>query len=594
MNPFKKIQSAKDLALRQVLSAHKQGGMPSWQQWKQLPRVLAGRERTVLLSALGVAVASLLSLSTWFVVTHQVDIPAVGGEYTEALVGEPQFVNPLYASASDVDRDLTRLVYSGLVAWDPDQDLVNDLASDIQVSEDGKTYSVRIRDDAKFHNGEEVRAADVVFTIETIQDPQYRSPLAVSFQGVSVSQMDEKTVAFVLDEPFAPFLSTLTVGILPSEVWSSIDPRNAPLASRNLEPVGSGPYQFAEFAKDKSGNILSYTLERNPSYYGDAARIERLTFKFYASATEAVHALENKNVEGMSFVPADMEEAVERVRSVELLHPEIPREVALYFNQAASDPLKDKVVRTAIAQAIDKEAVIESALGGNGRAIDAPILPGMLGEHPEVARIAYDPEAARSALEEAGYELPEGGAVRELKKAPTDGSTNELSLTITTVQNPEFVRAAETIAEELALVGIKADVNPVDSASFYASVVQPKDYQVLLTGTLLGVDPDPYPYWHSSQTKPGGLNLALYANRNADALLETARNLTNSDERAAKYREFQDMIAADVPAVFLYQSTYAYAISTKIRNADIARIVSPADRFARVTEWYVKTKKALR
>lgn len=600
-NPFKTLFSKsagktgpRDLTFRQVLSATKQGGMPSLQQWKQLPRVLANDERKTLVAALSVALLSLASLGGWYVAAHQVDIPAVGGEYTEALIGEPQFVNPLYASASDVDADLTRLVYSGLLTWDPDQGLVNDLAESVQVSEDSKTYTVAIREDAKFHNGENVRAADVIFTIEAIQDPQYRSPLAVSFHGVTVSQVDEKTVAFALEQPFAPFLSTLTVGILPAGVWGNIEPRNAPLASRNLEPVGSGPYRFAEFAKDKSGNILSYTLERNPSYYGDTARIDRLTFKFYASTTEAVHALENKNVEGASFVPADLEEEVERLRSVSLLHPDIPREVALYFNQSAYEPLKDKAVRTAIAQAIDKQAVVTEALGGNGRVIDAPILPGMLGEHPDVAKVAYDAAAAGATLEEAGYKLAEGTTVRGLKKAPTDGSANELTLTITTVQSPEFVRAAEVIVAQLAAAGIKAELSPVDSATFFSSVIQPKAYQVLLTGTLLGIDPDPYPFWHSSQTRPGGLNLALYSNRNADTLLEAARNTTNSEERAQKYREFQDMLAADVPAVFLYQSTYAYAISDKIKNANVDRIVSPADRFAKVTEWYIKTKKALR
>lgn len=593
-NPFKSPTPKRNLAFLQVLSAHKGSGLPSLGQWKQLPRVLSLGEKKVLLGAIAACALSLGSLGSWYVVTHRVDIPAVGGEYTEALIGEPQFVNPLYASASDVDADLTGLVYSGLMRWDQDDGLVNDLANDIQVSEDGKTYTVRIRDDATFHNGDAVRAADVVFTMEAIQDPQYHSPLAVSFRGVSVSQVDEKTVAFALEEPFAPFLSTLTVGILPSNIWGDIAARNATLASRNLEAVGSGPYQFAEFAKDKSGNVLSYTLERNASYYGDAPRLEKLIFKFYPSATEAVRALENKNVEGVSFVPGDLEEEVADIRSVALLHPDLPREVALYFNQTANASLKDKAVRTAVAQAIDKAKLVSDVLAGHGRAIDAPILPGTLGEHPDVAKVAFDPAAASQALQDAGYSLPEGATVRTLKKAPADGTPNELALTITTVQNPEFVRAAEIIAAELGAIGIRTDVKPVEGGSFYADVVSPKSYQVLLTGTLLGLDPDPYPFWHSSQTKENGLNFALYANRNADTLLEAARKTVNTDDRAKAYRDFQDLIAADVPAVFLYQSTYAYAISTKVKNVRIDRIVSPADRFAEIESWYTKTKKALR
>lgn len=591
--PFKPNNPKRNLAFLQVLSAHKGAGLPSLNQWKQLPLVLSLGEKKVLLGAIAAFVLSLGSLGSWYVVTHRVDIPAVGGEYVEALIGEPQFVNPLYASASDVDADLAGLVFSGLMRWDQDDGLVNDLASGVQVSEDGKTYTVAIRDDAKFHNGDAVRAADVVFTMEAIQDSQYRSPLAVSFRGVSVSQVDEKTVAFSLEEPFAPFLSTLTVGILPSGIWGDIAARNATLASRNLEAIGSGPYRFAEFAKDKSGNVLSYTLERNPSYYGDSPKLQNLIFKFYPSATEAVRALENKNVEGVSFVPGDIEASVAGIRSVALLHPGLPREVALYFNQSANASLKDKAVRTAIAQAVNKTKLVNEVLAGHGRIIDAPILPGTLGEHPDVAKIAFDQAAASQTLQDAGYSLPEGATVRTLKKAPSDGTPNELAVTITTVQNPEFVRAAEIIAAELGAIGIRTDVKPVEDASFYADVVSPKTYQVLLTGTLLGIDPDPYPFWHSSQTKENGLNFALYANRNADTLLETARKTVNTDDRAKAYRDFQDLIAADVPAVFLYQSTYAYAISTKIKNVRIDRIVSPADRFAEIESWYTKTKKAL-
>ena len=593
-NPFKNFRPKKNLAFLQVLSARKRSGFPTLNQWKQLPQVLTVMEGKVLLGATALCVLSLASLAAWYVAAHRVDIPAVGGEYTEALIGEPQFVNPLYASASDVDADLARLVYSGLVRWTPDNGIVNDLASDVQVSEDGKTYTIQIRDDAAFHDGDAVRARDVVFTIEAIQNPQYRSPLAVSFRGVSVSEVDEKTVAFSLEEPFAPFLSTLTVGILPAGIWGDIAARNAPLASRNLEAVGSGPYKFAEFAKDKSGNILSYTLERNASYYGDAPKLERLTFKFYPSATEAVRALENKNVEGVSFVPGDLEEQVEDIRSVSLLHPDLPREVALYFNQGANPSLKDKAVRTAVAQAIDKARLVTDVLRGNGRPIDAPILPGMLGEHPDVAKIAFDANAAGTTLQDAGYSLPEGATVRTLKKTPTDGTPNELAVTITTVQNPEFVRVAEIVAEELNAVGIRTDVKPVGNEDFYPSVIQPKNYQVLLTGTLLGIDPDPYPFWHSSQTKENGLNFSLYANRNADTLLETARKATNVDERAKAYRDFQDLVAADIPAVFLYQSSYSYAISAKIKSVQIDRVISPADRFAGITSWYTKTKKALR
>jgi len=576
--------------MRQVFSVSKGKAFPSWKQWKQLPRVLNPLERRVLLGCLSAMVISLVWIGGWYVATHRTEIPTAGGTYTEALIGEPQYINPLYATSSDVDADLTRLVYSGLLKWDPTQGLIFDLASNIAVSEDGKTYTVTIRDNAYFHNGDPVRARDVIFTIDAIQNPQYRSPLAVSFRGVLVSQVDDKTIAFQLEEPFAPFLSTLTVGILPADVWGDIEPRNAPLASRNLEPVGSGPYRFSKFTKDKSGTILSYTLKRNEGYYGEQPLVGELVFKFYADADEAIRALENRNVEGVSFVPSDAEPEVEKNHSVTLLRPSIPREIVLYFNpdqQAAFDTAE---LRKAIAMAIDKTAVLNAAVHGHGRVIDAPILPGMIGEHPDVAKIAQDIAGANTLLD-ALYPKPEGAAYRLPSKDATEG---ELTFTVKTVQSPEFVQAAQTLADQLKAIGIRLDIVSVPGEEFFASVIDPRDYEMLLTGVLLGVDPDPYPFWHSSQAREGGLNLAQYGNRKADTLLEEARSATDAETRATKYREFQDLLAADIPAIFLYQSTYSYAISTKVRNVTIDRIATPADRFANVTSWYVKTRKTLK
>lgn len=575
--------------MRQVISAKRRRGLPTLKQWAALPRLLSRGERIALVASVAVFALSAAWLSAWYVSTHRVEIPTVGGEYVEALVGEPQFVNPLYASASDVDADLARLTYSGLLAFDPHDGLVNDLAEQVEISEDGKTYTVTLRDDARFHDGEAVRAKDVVFTFTAIQNPAYRSPLEVSFRSVAVSQVDDRTVAFSLEKPFAPFLSTLTVGILPEGLWGDISARNAPLATRNLEPVGSGPYKFASFAKEKNGAILSYTLVRNPDYYGTPPLIETLTFKFYADADDAVSALDNRNVEGVAFVPSDQEEHVARNRAVTIARPGMPRLTSLSFNQEKQPAFKLPEVRRAFAQAIDKGAVLASALNGHGTVAHGPILPGAPGFAADAAVPAFDPAAAGAALEKAGYALKDGATFRS---APS--TTEPFSVTLKTVQQPELLRAAEAIASQLAAVGVNVRVDAVGANDLFASVIAPRDYEMLLTGALIGLDPDPYPFWHSSQASGNGLNLARYQNRKADELLEAARSTTDEVARATAYREFQDLLAADVPAVFLYQSAYAYAYPSKIKGVDIPRIVTPSDRFADVTSWYIKTKKVLR
>ena len=568
-------RAEKDLTAAHVLQVSKDKTWPSWQQWIELPGALSKNERKISLIALGVLVLSVLFVVSWFVITHRVEMAAVGGEYTEGLIGEPQFVNPLYASASDVDSDLTELVFSGLFRYDPVSGLVPDLASSFEISEDQTTYTITIRDDAHWHDGEPIRASDVVFTIQSIQNPEYKSPLSVSFQGMSVAEMGEKQVQFTLLEPFAPFLSSLTVGIIPSHLWEQIAPIRATLTDLNLTPIGSGPYKFSKYTKDKMGNIGTYVLERNPDYYAQPASIEQLAFKFYIDAHAAVDALTNRNIEGLAFIPADLISEVEKVRGVEIMRPSIPQITAIFFNQDKNDLLAEHDVRQALIQAINKEVIIEEVLGGHASTIDAPILPGMVGYHENVERLEYDPDTARTLLDEHREE------------------GEEVAFTLTVLEQAEFIHAAEIIQRQWAEIGVTLEIRVVAALDLQALVLSGRNYEMFLTGELLGTDPDPYPFWHSSQASDPGLNLASYENRKADELLEEARVTTDPEERAAKYIEFQDFLAEDLPAIFLYQPTYRYAVASKIKNIDLERITDPSDRFSRINEWYIKMKMKL-
>ncbi len=569
-------RTEKDLTAAHVLQINKDKTWPSWQQWGELPNVLSKGERKISLIALAVFALSVVFVASWFVVTHRVEMASVGGEYTEGLIGEPQFVNPLYASASDVDSDLTELVFSGLFRYDPVSGLVPDLASSFEISEDQTTYTITIRDDARWHDGEPVRASDVIFTIQSIQNPEYKSPLAVSFQGVSVAEMGEKQVQFTLLEPFAPFLSSLTVGIIPSHLWEQIAPIRATLTDLNLTPIGSGPYKFSKYTKDKMGNIGTYVLERNPDYYAQPASIEQLAFKFYSDAHTAVDALTNRNIEGLAFIPADLVSEVEKIRGVEIMRPSIPQITAIFFNQEKNDLLAEHDVRQALIQSINKEEIINEVLGGHASAIDAPILPGMVGYHEDIERFGYDPDAARILFDEHREE------------------SEEVAFTLTVLDQAEFIHAAEIIQRQWAEIGVTLEIRVVAALDLQALVLSGRNYEMFLTGELLGTDPDPYPFWHSSQASDPGLNLAGYENRKADELLEEARITTDPEERAAKYIEFQDFLAEDLPAIFLYQPTYRYAVASKIKNIDLERITDPSDRFSRINEWYIKMKMKLR
>lgn len=586
---------AHDLTMRQVLSVRKTKSFPSWKQWKQLPQILSLSERRTIQGAVGLIGLCLLILGGSYVAAHRIDIPAVGGEYTEGLVGEPQFINPLYASQSDVDQDLTSLIYSGLLRWDAQEGFIPDLAESLTVNEDGTVYTLKIRDNAKFHNGEDVRARDVLFTINAIQNTSYRSPLADQFYNVTVVQEDDKTVSFILENAYAPFVQYLTVGILPAGLWAEILPQNAPLAALNLQPIGSGPYEFAEFSKDKKGSIRSYTLKRNDDYYREAPYIENLTFKFYPDALALTEALANKNVEGASVIGYEARNDANSNRNIELVEAFIPREVILYFNQNLNAALKDLSVRQAIQKGVDKTTLVSDVYGESARVIHAQILPGQVG-YDETLIDAYDQNAAKTLLTDAGYTLVEGSDIRLLKASlqSEEEPGKNLRLTLTTPDLPDMRLVAEKIQSNLRTVGIDLELNFVSPELIASDVIAPRNFEILLAPVMLEADPDPYPLWHSTQSKGSGLNLTGYSNSEVDTLLVDARSLTDENARAEKYKSFQALLAQDVPVVYLYQSTYGYALPKKIHHPGIESIITPSDRFSNIASWYIKTKKALR
>lgn len=587
-NIFRRNKSSKQtkpsLAINQVLKARHAGIMPNRSQLKHLPKLLSKTEKQITVIAILLILVASSILSWRLLNSNRVDVAAIGGEYTEGLIGTPQLINPLYSSTSDVDSDLARLIFNGLMRYDAENGLVPDLTDSFEVSEDNKTYTFKIREDAKWHDGEQVRAEDVIFTISAIQNKDYRSPLEISFSGIIVEQVDEQTVRFILNEPFAPFLSLLTVGILPSHIWQDVFPLNAPLTELNKKPIGSGPYKFEKLVKDSKGSIRSYTLVRNPKYHRGAAQIEKLHFKFYPEVTSALEALRNHNIEGLSYVPLESVEDFEKDGNLQIIYPTLGQYVAAFFNTENSEILEEDLVREALALASNKQKLVDDILGGHGSTIKSFILNGMIGEHPELNVQVFDLPAAKEKLEKAKWLIPEDGTIR--KK-----DDKELILDLVAVDSVELIQTAEELAVQWLILGIQVNIRIVDSTEFQNDILKNRNYDILLSGELYGIDPDPYAFWHSSQAEYPGLNLSGFSNRKADGHIEAARETTDPEKRAEEYRALQEIVAKDIAAIFLYQPTYSYAVSSKIQNVIIPSIVSPSDRFSNINDWFVKTKK---
>lgn len=578
----------------------KNGGrkFPAIRQLKYITRIMTRGERRVIRIASIVLAFGLVGFGvlTYFAVWEEA--PARGGEYREALIGKPKFLNPVLAPANDVDLDITRLIYSGLVRFDPEKQMASDLAESFEVSDDKKVYTFNLRKDVLWHDGEQFDADDVVFTVRTIQDPLVKSPLSLSLAGVKVEKVDQYKVRFTLPEPFAPFLSLLQFGILPEHRWFDIPPDQFALADLNLEnPIGTGSYRAVSYIKDKRGGIRSYTIEAVENSY-DPAYLSRIVFKFYPNFEEAVGALGDGAVDGLSFVPRELIGALSGWSSYNLYTLSLPQYTAIFFNQKRNPALMDVRVRKALAQAIDRKQIVDEVLEGEGVIIDLPLLPGSVGHDPELSKITFDINKTEALFNEAGWKRVEPAVYAEKHEGDEPGlnfyrkkDDEFLAINLTTVDQPTNSRIADEIKKSWESAGVIVNFELVSREQIAKQIIDARAYQALLYGEIIGADPDPFPFWHSSQIEAPGLNLALFEDKYADRLLEEARATAKPEERAKKYVEFQKILARELPAIFLFQPSYAYLVDRSIRGITIDRITQPSDRFARVTKWYKKTKR---
>lgn len=528
--------------------------------------------------------ASLVFLGVRFYQRHIEILPKAGGEYVEAIVGQPQHINPVLNQVNDSDMDLTRLIYAGLMKFDEKSRVIPDLAERYEISEDQKTYTIVLKENLTWQDGNPLTSDDVVFTVQTIQNPDTMSPLAPSFKGINIEAVDDRTVRFTLPEPFAPFLSTLTFGILPAHLWSDVIPSNIGLAEFNLRPIGSGPYQFESLQKSRSGDVKTYTIVAFEGYHGGPPHISKITFKLYPDFDTAIEAFKNKQVEGVSFVPRSFKTDVEQhAKDARIYSFRLPQYAAVFFYQKNA-LLKDKNIRQALAMAVNKEEIVREVLGNDGVVSQGPIPEWMIGYHSGVKTYPYDLQAAQKLLDDSGWAYLAGNEVRVKKGA-------ELRFTLTTVDQPEYVKTAQMLQQYWQQLHIAVNLNIVESGRFDRDVLTVKNYEALLYGEIVGYDPDPFPFWHSSQSIGSGLNLAGYVNKAADKLLEDARKISDENQRAAKYVEFQNILAEDLPALFLYSPNYLYGVDEEVKGIGPENVAVPSDRFNAVTQWFVKTNR---
>jgi len=482
---------------------------------------------------------------------------------------------------------LVKLIYSGLVKYDKNGQIVPDLVKGYTINTEKNIYTFELKDNIFWHDNEPLTTDDIVFTIESIKNSEYKSPLKNSFNGIEINKINEKTVQFTLEKPFSPFLSILTIGIIPKHLWYSIPAFGASLAELNIKPIGSGPYMFQMLIRDAAGNIKQYSLEPFTKYYDNQAFIKKLNFKFYPDFQTGVEALENKNIEGLIYLPKENKNI--KNKKIDFRNLSFPQYTGIFFNPDNNELLEKIDFRKALDLSINKERVLNEGINGDGQIIHTPILPGLLGYNKELKNEQYNVDKAKEILEKLKYILPKEKKFR-IKKG-TEEEPEILSIKLSTVDQIENVKSLNIIKENWEAIGIKTELEIITKDKI-KKVIEERNYQAFLYGEVININSGPYPFWHSSQNQYPGLNLSVLANKDIDEYLTTGRETNTNIEEKELMIKFQKKLLELHFAIFLYNPTYIYPIAKKIKSLNELRFINlPADRFNNINSWYIKTKR---
>jgi len=541
--------------------------------------------------AVTLVVVAILLLSQQPVVAPLLPQPTTGGVYTEALIGAMGRLNPILDWNNPADRDVDRLIYSGLIRFDEHGLPQADLAESWGTSADGTVYNFTLRSNALWQDGQPVTTDDVIFTIDLIKSSGSLFPQDIKdlWGQIDVKKLDDKTMKLTLPEPFAPFLDYMSFGVLPKHLLDSTTPEQLSSSNFNLQPVGTGPYKLDHLIVD-GGQIKGVVLQLNNNYYLKKPYIPQVVFRYYSSAASALDAYKQGEVLGISQITPDILQAALAEPNLSIYTSRLPQLslVFLNLNNSSVPFFQNANVRRALILGLNRNAIVSNFLQGQGIVADGPILPGSWAYYDGIEHIDYDPDAAISLLKSEGYVIPAtGGDVRAKDSQP-------LSFTLVHPNDALHTQVAQAIQNDWAQIGVKVDLQPVTYESLISDFLTPRNYQAALAdlNTARTPDPDPYLFWHQAEAT-GGQNYSQWDNRDASEYLESARTQADFTVRARLYRNFQVVFSKELPSLPLYYPVYSYGVDAQVQGVQVAPMYDTSDRLAFISNWYLVTRRSL-
>ena len=516
--------------------------------------VLSRLEKTIFTGALIVTAVSAMILTALALENNTIEIASRGGSLREGLIGQPVFINPIIP-LTDADREISRIVFSGL----------KDLSESIKVSDSGRIWTVRLKENILWNDNEPLTSDDVIFTLETILNKDAHSPLYQSFQGVTAERISQLEIKFTLQSPYAFFEEEhlKKLSIIPKHIFGDLPVQNFRLSIYGLKPIGTGPYEVVSFSKDDKGIINSLYLKANENYWKGAPNISELYFRFYKDEKELINAYNSGEINSFLLSSAEALNSSGGIdNAIKVKHELYPlnssRYYAVFINQALSDKaLKNINVRAALSEAIDREALVNTVFGSYVKLVYGPTL---------------------------------------LTTQPADKANlsvlKDLNLTITLPEEDFLVKTGDILKTQWEAAGAIVNIVPLSLKNLQEKILKNTDYSMILFGNTSGESNDLFSFWHSSQRFYPDQNLALYQNKKVDSLLESYRKNLDPETRQAALKKISDAIAADIPAIFLYSPDYLYIATPRLHGFDNTKTIgTAADRFDGIEKWYTQTRR---
>lgn len=530
-------------------------------------------EKVLILACFYLAIFSLGGIGHEYYLSLSEPVLVRGGDYVEGVVGRVHSLNPLYAYSTALDQEVSKLIFAGLVKYDPvSAEYVPDLVMKWEWEQGNNSYLFTLKPGLTWHNGKPLTIEDVIFTYETIQHPEYDGPLKDVFNDVVVEGVSENQVRFKLFSPNYFFLSALTVGIIPKHKLKGAVIGELERAGFSKSPIGSGSFAFVSL-KTKRGydEVILKPVVKNGEKGG---AVDRLVIRGFDSFLELWR--NRGKLDALRAVPA---EHLDNINAADegfvIKQLKLPRYGVLFFDTLSTGPTANAKVRLGIKYAINKRELADAL--SHVELMNFPI------HELDSAAVSYDLGKAAALLFEAGwgiYPQKYSDGIRRNAKG------EKLALTLATQDSPRYQKTVEILARQLREAGIELESRFLSQSTLYQEVIKKRDYQLLLFSQDVGENEDFHPFLHSSQIMDSGSNISQYKDIQVDITLNKIRAGQTKDERLAAVRDLQSTINREVPFIFLYRPYFLYLVKDDVGRTEFLDFLgSPVDRFYYFNEW---------